>query len=174
MTFDPFSSGGRSHFGSHVSFAPTPIGPEWNPAPNTWQPAAPPPAAPKPVAPSPVAPSPVTSNPVTPNPAAGHDALPGHKPVDTPPLLEAPPAGQTPAASQAEAMAQSFAQALLLQSLTETTSSPSTSIANKLPGAPGNVYGQMQELRDQGKLVDSRRELAQRMARKDDDINYRS
>jgi hypothetical protein len=145
MAFDPFSSGGGSNYGSHVVFAPTPIGPEWNPDPNTWQPVAPPPAAP------------------------GVDTTaPPKPPVPAP---DAPDVAQPAAATN---IAQAFAQALALQSLTEMMSSSTATIANKLPGAPGNVYGMMQELRDAEKLADSRRELSQKMAKKDDDMNYRS
>jgi hypothetical protein len=71
------------------------------------------------------------------------------------------------------ATAQAFASVMAEQMVTDPLVSTSQMIARKLPGSPQNVYAQMQAIREENELVSDRREIARKMAQKEDEITYR-
>jgi len=96
-----------------------------------------------------------------------------------------PGAGQQPpsqvdqaraAAMQREregATVQAFAAVMAEQIVSDPLVSTSQMIARKLPGSPQNVHAQMQAIREENELVSERREIARKMAQKEDEITYR-
>jgi|GEM_PF-6869388 len=71
------------------------------------------------------------------------------------------------------ATAQAFATVMAEQLVTDPLVSTSQMIARKLPGSPQNVHAQMQAIREENELVSERREIARKMAQKEDEITYR-
>ncbi|TVR09799.1 MAG: hypothetical protein EA385_05905 [Salinarimonadaceae bacterium] len=58
--------------------------------------------------------------------------------------------------------------------LFEPAQSPTTNIANNLPGSPANVENQFNAVKEEMQTFDQRLEFGRMLARKDDDMAYRS
>ncbi|HSP26005.1 MAG TPA: hypothetical protein VLQ65_12605 [Saliniramus sp.] len=103
------------------------------------------------------------------------EPLPGTNPGAGP----RPPSQVDPARAAAmqrereNATVQAFATVMAEQIVSDPLVSTSQMIARKLPGSPQNVYAQMQAIREENELVSERREIARKMAQKEDEITYR-
>lgn len=89
--------------------------------------------------------------------------------------------GITPAAPQdgadanvGETLAEVFALLMVDSLLFEPARSPTTAIADNLPGSPANVENQFRMLREEMQTFDQRLQFGRMLARKDDEMAYRS
>ena len=101
--------------------------------------------------------------------------LPGAQPGagPHPPRLDQEAGAAAARREKEHATVQAFATVMAEQIVSDPLVSTSQMIARKLPGSPQNVYAQMQAIREENELVSERREIARKMAQKEDEITYR-
>ncbi len=97
-------------------------------------------------------------SPLNTNPVSGPGAQPG--------------AGAD--ANVGETLAEIFAMLMVDSLLFEPAQSPTTNIANSLPGSPANVEGQFAAAKEEMQTFDQRLQFGRMLARKDDEMAYRS